>query len=158
MKIFLLIISIIEFAIILIGIKVSKISMQKAKKHLSFSDKHLKLYLLLNKWLHLKRKNKRISDYLTNNHYLSVIIYGVNTVGEQVIEELKGSGIEIVCGIDQNADKIHADIKVIKPTDNIPDADAIIVTAISDFMQIDEMLHDKVLCPVISLEDIIYSM
>ena len=78
--------------------------------------------------------------------------------GETLIEELKGSDITIAYGIDKNADSIYADIEVFALGDNLPDVDAVIVTAITYFDEIEEILSTKLKCPVLSLEDILYEI
>ena len=42
--------------------------------------------------------------------------------------------------------------------DNLEDVDAIVVTAITFFDEIEEQLQSKVSCPIISLEDILYEV
>ena len=49
------------------------------------------------------------------------------------------------------------DLLIIHPDEDCPKADAIVVTAVTAFIEIDEFLYEKVDCPIISLEDIIYS-
>ena len=78
--------------------------------------------------------------------------------GETLVEELKNSKIVIKYGIDQNADKIYAEFDVISPDDEFDEVDAIVVTSITFFDEIEKMLSEKVTCPIISLEDILYEV
>ena len=73
-------------------------------------------------------------------------------------EELKGTDIEVAYGIDQKADSIFSDINVVSPEYCLDNVDAIVVTAIHFFDEIEEKLSEKVDCPILSLEDILYEM
>ena len=75
-----------------------------------------------------------------------------------MIEELKGTAIEVAYGIDQKADSIFSDINVVSPEYCLDNVDAIVVTAIHFFDEIEEKLSEKVDCPILSLEDILYEM
>ena len=48
------------------------------------------------------------------------------------------------------------DIDIVGVNELSDDVDAIVVTAVTYFDEIEEMLSEKVSCPIISLEDIIY--
>ena len=121
-------------------------------------DKHLALFQMMNQWVHVKQESKNFSSYLDAKGYKRVAIYGMSYAGETLIEELKGSDITIAYGIDKNADSIYADIEVFTLGDNLPDVDAVIVTAITYFDEIEEILSTKLKCPVLSLEDILYEI
>lgn len=45
---------------------------------------------------------------------------------------------------------------MLKPDDTLPDVDAIIVTAFFFFDEIEQELEDKIDCPIISIEDVVY--
>lgn len=78
--------------------------------------------------------------------------------GETLIDELKDTGIEVVYGIDQKADTIYADVEVLSMDDSLEDVDVVIVTAITFFDEIETKLSEKLDCPIISLEDILYEV
>lgn len=122
------------------------------------AEKHLALFLLMNQWVKVKQEGKDFASYFSKNGYKKIAIYGMSYVGETLIDELKPTDIEIVCGIDRNADAIYADVDVVTIDDELPEADAVIVTAITYFDEIEEKLSGKVSCPIISLEDILYEI
>ena len=101
--------------------------------------------------------NNCIYSYLKSRDYNSIIVYGLHYAGELVVNSLKGTDIKVVCGIDKNAKNIVNGLLIIHPNEDFPKADAIVVTAVTAFIEIDEFLYEKVDCPIISLEDIIYS-
>ena len=121
------------------------------------SDKHLDLYLLMNQWVKLKQKGINLSKYFEKNGYNRIAIYGMSYVGETLVEELKGTNIEVVYGIDRNAENIWIDnMNVLSLDDELEDVDAVVVTAISFYDNIKDSLSRKLTCPIISLEDILY--
>lgn len=122
------------------------------------SEKHLALFLLMNQWVKVKQGNKSLASYFDKNGYKKIAIYGMSYVGESLIRELRGSSVEVAYGIDKNADGIYADIEVFSAEDELPQVDAIIVTSITFYEEIQEILLQKISCPIISLEDVLYEI
>ena len=96
--------------------------------------------------------------YFKAKGYKKIAVYGMSYAGETLVGELKGSGVEAAYGIDQNADSVYADIDVFSTEDNLPTTDAVVVTAVTFFDEIEEKLSRKLDCPIISLEDILYEI
>ena len=136
----------------------SKIVGKSALKNQKMSEKHLAIMLLFNQWLTVKQEGKSIEEYFIKNNYKKIAIYGMSYVGERLYEELKNSNIEIKYAIDRNADSMYADIEIFKPEDQLENVDAVIVTAISFFDDIEKSLKEKLSCPIISMEDILYEI
>ena len=130
----------------------------KTKKYRDLSDKHLALFILMQKWVKQGINDKRISKYLEDKSIKKVAIYGMNYVGEALLDELSKSDIHVQYGIDMNADKIFSDIDIYKPSDELPDVDAIIVTPIHAFDAIEKSMSSKMDCLILSIEDILYEM
>lgn len=122
------------------------------------SDKHFALFRMMNQWVRVKQEGKNLSSYLEEKEYKKIAIYGMSYAGETLIEELKGSDIEVAYGIDKNADSIYADVDVLFMGDDLPKVDAVVVTAITFYDEIEEQLSEKLDCPIISLEDILYEL
>lgn len=135
-----------------------KMASQKTKQQKEYADKHLALYLLMNQWVRVKQDNKSIADYLKKEGYKEVAIYGMNYAGETLLKELQDSDVNVKYGIDKNADNIYSDINVVTPKEELETVDAVIVTAVTFFYEIDEMLSEKMDCPILSLEDILYEL
>lgn len=130
----------------------------KTKEVQKLSDKHLQLFLLSNQWIKVKQEGKNLSEYFEKNGYKKIAVYGMGIVGETLINELQDTGIQVMYGIDQKADSIFADIDIVSPEDTLDEVDAVVVTAVTYFDQIDEMLSGKLICPILSLEDILYEV
>lgn len=130
---------------------------EKAKIQ-KMSDKHLDLFLLMNQWVRVKQEGKKLATYFEANGYKKIAVYGMSYVGETLLNELKGSSIEVAYGIDKNADGIYSEIDIVSVDDDLESVDAVVVTAITFFDEIEKMLSAKVNCPIISLEDVIYEV
>lgn len=124
----------------------------------ALSDKHLALLQLLNQWMLTKQRGKSIVDFFHKNAIKCIGIYGMSYVGECLVEELKNTEIEVKYAIDQNRDGIYVDVDVISLDEELEKVDAIIVTPITSFQNIKEMLSEKVDYRIISLEEIIYTL
>lgn len=137
---------------------VGKVMAESAEKSKSMSDKHLALFLMMNQWVRVKQEGKNLSEYFKKNGYQKIAIYGMSYAGETLVEELKNTGIEVAYGIDRNSDFIYAEVEVRSVEEELDDVDAVVVTAITFFNTIEEKLSEKVSCPIISLEDVLYEV
>lgn len=131
--------------------------MMVIKGHNQCTKKVIKYYFILNEWLALRQKNETVVKFFEKNNYKTVAIYGLKELGERLIEELEGSGITVVCVVDQNRIKMVKNIQVLSPTDKIPDVDVMVVTASFYFNQIKAKMKDKVSGDIVSIDDVIYS-
>ena len=122
------------------------------------SDKHLALYMLMNQWVQVKQEGKSLVSYFEANEYTNIAIYGMNYVGQTLYRELENSLITIKYAIDQNAENIYADCEVLTMEDDLENVDAVIVTPIYYFDEIERKLREKIDCPIISVEDIVYEV
>ncbi len=135
-----------------------KVSSDKRKIVQQMSNKHLSLFLMMNQWVKVKQEGKNLASYLEKNGYQKIAIYGMSYAGETLINELKDSSVTIAYGIDKNADSIYADVDIVSMDDNLETVDAVVVTAITFFDEIEEQLSAKMDCPILSLEDILYEI
>lgn len=137
---------------------VGKMTGEKLSRAKSMSDKHLALFLMMNQWVKVKQEGKNLVSYFEKNGYKKIAIYGMSYAGETLLDELKGSDVQVAYGIDKNADGIYADVETVSMEDPLEEVDAIVVTAITFFDDIKEKLSEKISCPIISLEDILYEV
>lgn len=135
-----------------------KVANKATDKAQAMSDKHLALFLMMNQWVRVKQEGKNLSSYFIKNGYKKIAIYGMSYAGETLLEELKDSEVEVAYGIDKNADGIYADVDIVSLDDDLENVDAVVVTAITFFDEIEEKLSQKMNCPIISLEDILYEV
>jgi hypothetical protein len=136
------------------GIRLSERIEEKQKK----ADKHMSLFLMMNQWVKVKQDGKNLSSYFEKEGYKQIAIYGMSYAGETLMEELIDSPVTVKYGIDRNAEMIFADVDIVTPDASLEPVDAVVVTAITFFEEVEEMLRQKVDCPIISLEDILYDV
>lgn len=137
-----------------LGVKMNKALDEKQ----SMSNKHFALFKMMNQWVKEKQEGKNLSEYFEKNGYKNIAIYGMSFAGETLVYELANTNTKVLYGIDKNAKSLYLDIDIVEPDDELEEVDAIVVTAITFFDEIEEMLSGKVHCPIISLEDILYEV
>ena len=119
------------------AIGVNKMMGKKINDWKKMSNKHLTLFQMMNQWVRVKQEGKNLSSYLEEKGYKKIAIYGMSYAGATLIEELKGTNVKALYGIDKNADNIYADIDVFSMEDDLPKVDAVVVTAITFFDEIE---------------------
>ena len=121
-----------------------------------FSDN----YQLLNHWLEIKNEGKSLACYFDVMGYKRIAVYGMAELANRLMEDLDGSGVEIVYGIDRDVScSISRIAEVYSPQENnLPDADVIVVTPYYAIEAIKRNLAEKVKCPVISIEEVVWSV
>ena len=129
---------------------------KKTVQEIQYAQKHLAIMQVMNQWIIDKQNGKELKDFFVTNGYKEIAIYGMSYLGERLVDELADSDITVKYAIDRNADDIYASFEVLKPDDTLPDVDAIIVTAFFFFDEIEQELEDKIDCPIISIEDVVY--
>ncbi|EOS79048.1 hypothetical protein C817_03116 [Dorea sp. 5-2] len=119
-------------------------------------DKYLEMFLLMNSWVY-KLRRRKVSDYLKENSFHSVAIYGMGYIGENLYEDLLCDNIEIKYLIDQNVRQIKGRFTQTMD-ENIEPVDVIIVTALYDYDKIKLKLQRRSNACILSLAEIIYTM
>ena len=137
---------------------IGKSLISKARNIQSVSDKHLALFLMMNQWVKVKQEGKNLALYFEKNGYKRIAVYGMSYAGETLIDELINSGITVAYGIDKKADSLYADVDIVSMDDALEEVDAIVVTAITFFDEIERQISEKMNCPIISLEEILYEV
>ncbi len=130
----------------------------RAEENQKLSDKHLSLFLMMNQWVKVKQEGKNLASYFEQKGYHNIAVYGMSYAGKSFVNELEGSSIKIKYGIDQNADSIYTEIDIKSPDDELETVDAIVVTPVTFFTEIEAQMSRKTNCPIISLEDILYEI
>lgn len=132
---------------------------KKIQNERMYAQKHLKIMEVFNQWLTCRQEGKSLVGFFEDHEYRTIAIYGMSFLGERLIQELEDTNVEIKYAIDKNADGIYSEeIEVKELSDELPEVDAIIVTAVYFFDEIEEELCSIVDYPIISLEDIVYEI
>lgn len=146
------------FGMIIAWKQQEKIYKKKLKEISRMSDKHLEMFLMMDKWIQNEMEGKKISTYLRNNGFYNLTIYGMGYIGRTLYEYLKSEGFEINNLIDQSSFKRIDGMTIKKIDDEHVSTDAVIVTAIYYFEELEDKLKTKFKEPVLSLADIIYKV
>lgn len=133
------------------------------RKQLQTSQWHIKRfqdhYWLLNHWLELKNEGKSTASFFEDMGYRHIAVYGMAELGNRLMEDLENSSIQIDYGIDRDVScSITRIDEVYYPEDELPETEVIVVTPYSMFEEIKELLEKKVKCPIISLEEVVWSV
>ncbi len=108
------------------------------------------------KWLQIYHEGKTLEKYFVDNNWKTIAIYGMGHFGCCLYDELEDTSIKVKYAIDQNFECMKEILEIKKPDDELEYVDVVIVTAIHDYDEIKEKLSQKVKCPIVSLEEIIY--
>lgn len=130
------------------------------RQEIKDSGKFPAMFYMMNQWVRVNQDGKSIVSYFEKHKYKKIAVYGMNTIGETLVNELKDTGVEVVYGIDRRAGSMHtnADIDIVSPDGPFGNVDAVVVTAIDYLEEIEEKLREKVECPIISLENVIFEV
>lgn len=153
-----LIITIILGCIVLLLFQVLKYSFKEINKQKKLVQKYFCFFYLMNRWVDLKQKKIDFAEYCIKSGYINIAIYGMGEIGQCLYNELKNTSVNVLYGIDQNADEIYSELSVIKLQDKLDKVDVVIVTAVLSFQKIKEQIANKVNCPIISLEEMMQKM
>lgn len=119
-------------------------------------DKMEIYYNLMEHWFTIHEQGKTIPGILMEQGIKKIALYGMGKIGKHVIYEIKNSEVKVAYGIEKNKTGFYDGLQIKSIDDEFPQVDAIIVTAIYDFDEIERDLKNRVNYPVISLEQIIY--
>lgn len=123
------------------------------------NDRYLDNYRLLCHWLEVKNEGGSTADYFRDMGYRRIAIYGMAELANRLLEDIEGQEMEVVYGIDQDAaccvSKIEA---VYSLQEEFPEADVVVVTPYYAMESIRKELEKKVTCPIVSIEDIVWSV
>lgn len=116
-------------------------------------------YYLLNHWIELKNFDKNISTYFEEMGYKRIAIYGMAELANRFMEDLNKSDIKVIYGIDRDVSCTITRLReVYSPEGKLPESDVIVVMPYYAFQTIRKELQTKVTCPIISIEDVVWSI
>lgn len=123
------------------------------------ADENVKLLHVMSEWMKTKTNGRTISDYLIEKGYHNVAIYSMGVLGDCLLNELRHGKVVVRYAIDENAEEIYSQVELYKPSDTMPEADAIILTDLSIPLNIGKQLkYVKEFPAILSLEEIIMDM
>ena len=122
------------------------------------NQKKQEFYDVFYKWLQKKGKMDGIPAYFIRNNYKKIAVYGMKEIGQLLCDEIMASDeVSLKYAIDTNTKINYKNVPIISPSEDLDDVDVIVVTAVHYYNEIEDCLSKKVTCPIISIEDIVYS-
>ena len=132
---------------------------QKLEQVQAEANKFHDYFLLLSHWLEIKNRGGNAASYFKDMGFKKIAIYGMGELANRLFEDLQGTDIEIVYGIDREPSSCATSIaNVYAPNDELPAVDVIVVTPFSSYDDIESLLIKNTKCPIISIENVIWSV
>ncbi len=119
--------------------------------------KEKKKYILMRDWLKAKLHDEAIKKYLQKHSYKKVAIYGFGVYGHMLYQELMADGINVPFAIDRKlcASPQRETIPILGVDKQLPPCDLIIISTVSDNVEIYEQLLKITSDEVISMEELL---
>lgn len=137
---------------IFVGKQYEKHCEQSEKNADQFAD----YYALMRHWVYVYQEGRTLADYFKKKGYRKIAVYGLNELGYMVLKELEKSEIEITYCIDRNADNLFTKVDVRRPDEELPVVDAVVVAVVQYYEEVKMVLDQKMNCPILSLEDVVW--
>lgn len=118
-------------------------------------DKYEHYLNILDAWMHLRERGGCLADWFSEKGYGRIGMYGCGTLGKHFLNEMEGSGVEIVYVADQKRERLPDKIPSYLPEAELPEADIVVVSATFYYGEIYRKLKEKGIRNIISLEQII---
>lgn len=106
---------------------------------------------LQGRWLCLLQRGNRLGDTLIQMGYKKIAIYGYGYLGKALYRELAESGCCVAYIIDKYLSE--NEIEVLRPGEDMPEIDAVIVTAVYEYEKIRKKYEKET--PYVSLSEVI---
>lgn len=120
------------------------------------ANKNAAIIKTMGEWIEQMQDGKSIVSFFKKNNYRRIAIYGMHYIGERMLRELQDSSIEVVYAIDRRGANIKQSIPVYNLQEGLEDVDAIIVTPVYYFNQIEDELEEYFDCPIISFDEVLH--
>lgn len=122
-------------------------------------DKLLDYYELTLHWLEAKNFGGSAAEYFHYKNYKRIAIYGMGDLANRLIEDLENTDVEVIYGIDRDICTTPTRIaEVYTMEDTLSLVDVIVVTPFYAIEEIENSLKKKINCPIVSLEEVIWSI
>lgn len=109
---------------------------------------------ILDQWMCKEEAGYRVQDYFLNKKWDHIAIYGKGKMGMHLYNRLKETPVCVDYFIDRINEDLDEHVYTMESLDKCPAVDAVVVTPILEFEQIQKCLRDKKMQNIVSLEDI----
>lgn len=121
-------------------------------------DKFKRYFDLTNEWLRLKNQRRNLEEYFVKNGWSHIAIYGMGELGCRLTEELQDSCVTVEYAIDKKGGNMSSKTVIKELKEELPPVDVIVVTPVFAYDEVEEALMDRVDYPIVSMEDVVFSM
>ena len=129
---------------------------KQEEKLKEIAERRTSFYNLLSKWMELKFKGVSVADSLIEKGYKNVAIYGAGKHGKFLLNDLKGSKINICYLIDKNTClQNELGFPVYSMKDDLPKVDVIIITPYLEMKNIQRDILNKGDYNILGLDSLI---
>lgn len=144
----------IIIGVLLANWKLSQI--YKYQKNLAI--KNNEYFMLMTNWVKLYQHRQNVVNCLKEQGYNNIVIYGMGIIGKCLYDELVGQDIKVLYGIDSEFEGNYKDlmIKKMDNVDRVEHVDAIIVTPIYDFNELENELREKTTTEIVPIDELIF--
>lgn len=132
--------------------RMENVLMEKIKK----IDIFQRYKSMLLAWLKLYEDNITFDSFFDWYGAENIAVYGNGQIGKCFMSNMKNTQCRIDYIIDRNAAYMSTEIPIMTIADELPQVDAIVVTVIDDFDNIEEEIRKRYNYSVISIEDVIF--
>lgn len=122
-------------------------------------QRYKKKFELLVSWLTLKQKGVNFSAFFDNMGVHDLAIYGMGEIGRFLYTELQGTGVYVKYGLDREEKENYNNLPVIRPDNNLPKVDAIIITPVLISDEIEKYIY-QIMGEIMmfTIEEVIYEL
>lgn len=125
-------------------------------RYSALAEKNLCNTQLLAQLVKRQQEGFDLEKHIAALGYKRIALYGLNDFGAMIAEGLKKGEVKIEYGIDNGTMVKTFNFPVITSNDELIDVDAILVTAVYYFDDIEKELRQKTDCPIVSLGDVLF--
>ena len=94
-------------------------------------------------WIGLLETGGSIATWLRSQGIQNIAIYGLGMMGKHLLYQLQKEKFSVYYAIDQQTEQGHGELSVYALEDELPDADAVLVTVLYDYPRIRASLEGR---------------
>lgn len=125
------------------------------RKQMADYLKFQKMFHVMLDWVRIKKRGIKMADFFRKSGFYNIAIYGMGYIGECLYDELQGSNIHVIYGIDRSAIDYENELAIYRIEDKLEEVDAIVVTVLEDTKKVVELIQKKVECPIIKISEVL---
>ncbi len=131
------------------------ISSQTKEELLEVIKKQNRIIDAYSGWMKLKNMNRGVFNFIWDNQFKKIAVYGMSRLGKSLCEELSANGFRSVYVIDRDHNVKCNRYPLYSIEDELPETDVVFITSLASYEEIVDELAKKLKCPLLSLEDIL---